>query len=189
MAFASAATAAVRAAAKALDIMVQQRAQALTKRKGWLSDLETSGYKDKVLLAELEDDASERQALMQALAILEASLKNADGVLAEMDKQAKKDSETINKGASLAGGSSAKAKAICKQLADSLGPVQQKASYAKTEFDNLLAKIRVDKNLGRDQLAKIGAKAYKEVDEIGQSLETLTSNLDSVIGELRDVGS
>ena len=104
-------------------------------------------------------------------------------------RQAKKDSETINKGASLAGGSSAKAKAICKQLADSLGPVQQKASYAKTEFDNLLAKIRVDKNLGRDQLAKIGAKAYKEVDEIGQSLETLTSNLDSVIGELRDVGS
>ena len=186
MAYATEAVAAIRAAEKALDGLVKKRGEALAERRRWLSDLEDSGYKDKSLLSGLQKDAAERTDLMKALENLEASLKNANGVLSEIDRQAKKDTETVAKGAGLAQGSAAKAKAILKQLADGLDGVPKKAAFAKNEFDNLMAKIDADKNLSRDQIKTIKAKSQKQVNEIGELLDTLTNNLNGLIDGLRN---
>lgn len=172
----------LKAAAAALDKLVAESVQTATARARKLSEME---FEDSKRVADdIRRDIATRKGVLQAMTLLMASIKNAEGTLKKLESQSLKDAATLDelrkKGP---GGEPIRAtETFVTDIVAALKVAIQNAAFAETECAKFSQMISRDPNLDNAMGGRGNAqRAVQEVKEAEKWMETAQQNLKGAV--------
>ncbi len=177
----------LKAAAAALDKLVAESVQAASARARRLTEVEYG--ESKQAAEDLRRDIAGRKGVLQAMAQLTASMKNAEGTLKKLESQSLKDAATLDELRKKGPGGEVitPKETFVTDIAAALKASLQQAEFFEAECTKFSQMISRDPNLESAMGSK--GNAQRAVQEIKEAVKWMESAQENLKGAIQAIAS